>query len=294
MIQTLLRLVSRGLRDLVRNPWAQLLTLSAVILVSFLAGLLLLLLHNLDQLVLTTQGDVLFQVYWRQDANMTEVRDQWKQLENLPGLVDKRTFTPEESLERLAKDAPVDIDLTWLAGQSPLPPTALLAFSPSRTNVAFIEETLRYLNHLPQVDEVHFNPLQSDIMLAWTSFSEKVILPMLLFLTLVLGLVVGNTIRLSLIRRQREVEILYLVGAKGWYIRLPLLVESGIHGLIGGMVALLLLKIVQTSLREALYFPPLLIRLDFLPFDQVLVLILGPMLAALISGCLALRRLNAG
>jgi len=128
---------------------------------------------------------------------------------------------------------------------------------------------------------------------AWTRLSKEIAVPLLLFLAMVLALVIGNTLRLSLLRRSSELEIMRLIGAKDWYVRFPLLVESFFLGLFGGAISLTMLKLMQISIQEALYFPPLLMRIRFLPLEQALLLLAGPAAAALVSGLFALRRLGS-
>ena len=49
-------------------------------------------------------------------------------------------------------------------------------------------------------------------------------------LTLASILLIGNTIRLSLYARRREVEVMKLVGATDWFIRWPFVIEGVIVG----------------------------------------------------------------
>ena len=59
----------------------------------------------------------------------------------------------------------------------------------------------------------------------------------LLALLLVLASIVliGNTIRLSLFARRREIEVMKLVGATNWFIRWPFVIEGIIVGALGAV-----------------------------------------------------------
>jgi cell division transport system permease protein len=72
---------------------------------------------------------------------------------------------------------------------------------------------------------------------------------LLLFTSLLL---VGNTIRLSIYARRREVEVMRLVGATNWFIRWPFMVEGLLCGLIGGAAALGLLFLAKTTVVDPL------------------------------------------
>ena len=52
--------------------------------------------------------------------------------------------------------------------------------------------------------------------------------------------IIGVTIRLTLLQRAREIHIMRLVGATNWFIRGPFLLEGALKGFLGGVLALLL------------------------------------------------------
>jgi cell division transport system permease protein len=54
-------------------------------------------------------------------------------------------------------------------------------------------------------------------------------------------LLIGNTIRLAIFSRRREIEVMKLVGATNWFIRGPFMLEGLITGLVGSLAAILLL-----------------------------------------------------
>jgi len=63
-------------------------------------------------------------------------------------------------------------------------------------------------------------------------------------------LLIGNTIRLSIFARRREVEVMKLVGATNWFIRWPFVIEGVVCGVIGGVASVILLWTVKVSVVD--------------------------------------------
>ncbi|MET9340222.1 MULTISPECIES: permease-like cell division protein FtsX [unclassified Nonomuraea] len=71
-----------------------------------------------------------------------------------------------------------------------------------------------------------------------------------LILVLAAILLIGNTVRLSAFNRRRETGIMRLVGASNIYIQLPFVMEGMIAGLVGGVVAAVMLIVAKVFLFE--------------------------------------------
>ena len=69
-------------------------------------------------------------------------------------------------------------------------------------------------------------------------------------LTIAAVLLIGNTIRLSIFARRREVEVMKLVGATNWFVRWPFMFEGMICGFVGSVLAVGLLLVSYRSLLE--------------------------------------------
>lgn len=69
-----------------------------------------------------------------------------------------------------------------------------------------------------------------------------------LVLLIAAALLVFNTIRTVIFARRREIEVQKLVGASNWYIRLPFMVEGTLQGVLGGVLAYIPLKILQSRI----------------------------------------------
>src|SRR6266542_2607153 len=81
-------------------------------------------------------------------------------------------------------------------------------------------------------------------------------------------IIIGATIRVSVLARAREIAIMRLVGATHAFIRAPFLIDGFIKGIIGGMLALLLTwiayRMVDTRFIKLVFFDPRLIMIGVL------------------------------
>jgi cell division transport system permease protein len=113
-----------------------------------------------------------------------------------------------------------------------------------------------------------------------------------ILLVLTSTLLVGNTIRLSIYARRREVEVMRMVGATAWFIRWPFVIEGVFVGAAGGIIAILLLLIAKQTIVDplsdsfALFAAPETI--GFLPL--AIVLLVAAMGISAAGSGLTLRR----
>ena len=81
----------------------------------------------------------------------------------------------------------------------------------------------------------------------------KIVLTVITALLILASLMlVGNTIRLSIYTRRREVEVMRLVGATRWFIRWPFMIEGVVVGFAGGLVAILILWLGKITIVDPL------------------------------------------
>lgn len=292
-MRMLFRLIGQSLRDVTLNPWAQLLTLAAVTLVSFLVGLFLLFVTTLNHQLSITKDETVFQVYWRPGVEQQAVSEQWKQLRMMPGFAHAKTYTPAEALKELEEriGRANTRKFPFLSENNPLPATALITFTPKVDNYErWLSETTTYLAQMNGVERVSSTPLRDELGQAWRQVNSYVMRPAMVFLTLILGLVVGNTVRLAMLSKSQEVEILKLVGAFNWYIRLPLIVIGGLQGLLGSALALCVLYFIHMQIRNVLNIPPLFLEIHFLSGPAIALMLIVPAFMGIIGGWVGIKR----
>lgn len=98
-----------------------------------------------------------------------------------------------------------------------------------------------------------FDRQQASQQIEQVTSALKIVLTVMTALLIAASLMlVGNTIRLSIFTRRREVEVMRLVGATRWFIRWPFMIEGVVVGFVGGLVAILILWLGKLTVVDPL------------------------------------------
>jgi cell division transport system permease protein len=144
----------------------------------------------------------------------------------------------------------------------------------------------------PGVETVNFGKKTAKRILRVAHIFEVLSVLAIGILLIAATILIGNTIRLSIFARRREIEVMKLVGASNWFVRGPFMVEGLLTGLLGAAAAVVLL-----FLGKELVLPATIGRLDAgkdvnaiaFEYTALLVLMLGLLLGAAGSS-LTMRR----
>jgi cell division transport system permease protein len=113
------------------------------------------------------------------------------------------------------------------------------------------------------------------------------------FLSLATLTVINTTIRLTIYARRREIRIMQLVGATRWFIRLPFLLEGLFEGVVGGVLAAVLVSAgyvwVDEQVSRNLPFLKLVDASTFLTLFAVCVVLTGALFGA-VGSLMGIRR----
>jgi cell division transport system permease protein len=86
-----------------------------------------------------------------------------------------------------------------------------------------------------------------DVLARFIQYAGLALIGILLIAAVLL---IGNTIRLSIFARRREVEVMRLVGATNWFIRWPFVIEGIICGIVGAAVSIVLLFAAKVAVVD--------------------------------------------
>jgi cell division transport system permease protein len=93
---------------------------------------------------------------------------------------------------------------------------------------------------------VHWQSNVTKRVLTIAKVISLVFLIAVVLLVVAATLLIANTIRLSIFARRREIEVMKLVGATNWFIRGPFMLEGLVCGVVGSVLAVILLLLGKT------------------------------------------------
>ena len=114
----------------------------------------------------------------------------------------------------------------------------------------YTDSVINKIKKFDEVEDVRFmKDLANKIKIA-SDIGKVVTLVVLFVLGGLTMFVISNTINLAIQSKKTEIEIMRLMGVYNWYIRAPFIMQGGLYGFAGAILALIPLKIVQTELSK--------------------------------------------
>ena len=116
-------------------------------------------------------------------------------------------------------------------------PTLYKVVPTDGTDVAFLRGLKTQYQGLPSVLTVTLAEDQLDLISRLKDFVSVYMTALWIVSMFAALLLIWNTIRTAMFARRREIEVMKLVGATDWFIRIPFMLEGLVQGLLGGAVA---------------------------------------------------------
>ena len=193
----------------------------------------------------------------------------------LPEVRSVRFVSKEEALalfrERLRERG--QVDLTGYLDRNPLPASLEVTLVDAREYAPVVELLSSRTDLVDDVVEVQE---LIDRLTSVTDVLRTGGVVVLVLVGVVVLFIIVNTIRLAVLARREEIEIMRLVGASDAFIRWPFIFEGAIVGLLGAGLAVGVLSLVAAPLGDLMYgfFRVLPLELGSMARD-VVVLVVG-------------------
>jgi len=232
------RAAARGLRG---SPVTTAVAVVTIGMALVLVGAFDLLLRNMEELIDGFSEDLQVTAYLEDELGEADRARLEETVRTIEGVERVRFVSKSEALERFEAGVGAGSGLLEGLDENPLPASLEIVLVPARRSpegMRVVEESLR---GLPGVADLSSGQdwvagyLRAIAIVRGTGIGLSAILAVAALL------IVTNTIRLAVVARRDELDILWLVGGSRAFMNTPFLVEGLLQGAIGGGVAVTLL-----------------------------------------------------
>lgn len=247
-IRTLGRHVREGVKNLGRNGWMTFASISSVAITLLILGVFLILALNVNHIAQKIEKQVEIRVFLDVLATKQDVTQVEEKVRTIPK-VESVSFIPKDEGLRQFKDSLGQKAYLFegLEKDNPLPDT-LVVKTKEPQDTAVIAKEIKQFQH---VSSVNYGEGTVEQLFTATSTTRNVGVGFIVGLAFTAMFLIANTIKLTIVARRREIEIMKLVGATNWFIRWPFFIEGLMMGVFGALIPLGLLIVGYRYLLEA-------------------------------------------
>lgn len=283
--------------NLIRNPSLTIATVLTVAVSLALLGAALVIQEGVSGLNTRFKDDVEFIIWMTPEASDTQVSALQRALNESPSIRDSRFIDRQETFAEFSNYWKESPEVLQAVTADDLPTSFRVV--PEIPDLNVVESLGEQFRPLPGVLRVDF---AGDYIRRLNQFSSAASVTMTvaaLASGLASTLLMYNTIRTALFARRREVEVMRLVGATNWFIRIPFMLEGLLQGLFGAIFSTGAVYALNRAIGNAVSSS------DFQLFDSfalesadlgrimIILLLVGAVIGAAGSGVAVSRYLDA-
>lgn len=262
MIRRYFRHFLESLKSLKRNGWMTVAAISSVTITLILVGVFASVILNTAKLATDLENNVRINVYLREGATdqkkevVNDVGETVKnesylaifnQIKNMEEVADVTYSSKEEQLQHLTDT----LGETWKLFSGDANPLYEAYIIETKTPES-VKKVAAEVAKIDGVSEVRDGEVETERIFKLADMVRTWGLAATVLLLLTAVLLISNTIRITIISRSREIQIMRLVGAKNSYIRGPFLLEGAWVGLMGAIAPSALIYFLYRAAFQSL------------------------------------------
>ena len=234
----LFRMIPRYVRDafksVFRNFSLSVASISCITVTLILVSLSIILSSNVEKFTDKVKEDVTIVTYLNTGITNEDIESIKNQVEKLDNIETVEIYTKAQKRDELAASSEVyaNIVSTWSDDRNPLHDELLIKVK----DLEKIKTTATSIEKIEGVDSLNYGEGMVEKLVTVFKGIQKAMIVIVIGLVVVTAFLIGNTIKLTIFSRKREIEIMRLVGASNITIKFPFVVEGFVLGILGSII----------------------------------------------------------
>lgn len=226
--------LKQGIIQVFRNRNMGIASIFSITAMLLILGLFFVLLTNITLAMNAVKEDFeTLQVYLLDETTKEQADTMMETIKGYSGVEEVKYLSKEQALEDWRKEWKENAHLLDSLPSNPLPNSIVVTVS----QIEYSDVVVDKLQKLEGIEGVKYYKDTVNKLIRVTNSIKFAGFVIIIFLVIVSVVVVSNTIKLTVLARVREIEIMKYVGATNWFIRGPFLVEGILIGIISSLIA---------------------------------------------------------
>ncbi|TJY41981.1 ABC transporter permease [Cohnella pontilimi] len=240
-ISTLARHLREGVKNVGRNGWMSIASISSIAVSLFILGVFMLLALNVNKVADQIESKVTIRAYLQVTANQAKIDEVERSIKRIPEVKSVKFVSKDEGLKQL-RESMGEEGKAALEGynseNNPLPDAfEIEVFDPQ--TVSYVAKKVMAINETDAskpVTDVRYGKGTIEKLFRITNAVRNIGLIFVAGLAVMAMFLISTTIKMTIIARRREISIMKMVGATNSFIRWPFFIEGALIGIIGSVV----------------------------------------------------------
>lgn len=284
--------IKQALRNIRDNLTVHALGLGTMTSSLLIFGIFMLFFVNVANWIHGWGNSLSFSVYLKDDISAYKRDKVDSFLRQLPGKKTLVYISKKDAMVDLKETLGGDVALLDRLSDNPLPASYEVFFDRTQKHDSGAEAIKAALAKLEGVADVQCSEEWLNNFRQIMDMVESIFFVVGGLLVLCIIFIMINTIKLTIFYRKTEIEILKLVGATDWFIKVPFLLEGIIQGILAGALTLLMLGggYLFFATKEIQFFGMNSLDLVFISFGHMALLFLISVALGMIGSLIAIGR----
>ena len=222
--------------------------ITTVAITLFIVGFFLIIIYDVQGVLASVKRQVEVAVYLKDNITVELKTYLENEIRSWDEIAEVTYISKEQALEKFKVENAGSEILKEIQG-NPLPASFEVKLkSPEKVDQIALRFVTKDGAYVEGVDEVIYGQNYVQKIFSITAIAGSIAFLIIIILLIAAVVLIFNTIRLSIHSRRKEIEVMKLVGATNWFVRIPFIFEGFFEGFVGSFISAVLLYFITNYL----------------------------------------------
>lgn len=262
-------LIGEGFKNVFKNKKSTISALTTMCLCMLVFGMFFIIGENINHIMNTIEDAQGMKVFFKSDVSEEKIQEYGTRLKELEGINNIQYESKEDGLNALKESFKENASALEGLEFSQMEAAYKITLSDLSRNEAIQEEIASVVGD--DLSEITSSNDQIATLMAIGKGVRIFTLVLLLILIFISLVIIGNTIKLTVHARRKEISIMKYVGATNSFIRWPFIVEGAIIGIVAALITILIVGLAYNAMIPKLLESEVVKKLEitFVTFNDM-------------------------